>query len=157
MRVTAFLSGTGLPVRRSPFRVAAQRARAPTFRPARRELQSATMTLVSPADAHAKKGEGWKHIDVRTAGEYSAARAPASVNVPFMHRGPDGMTLNTAFLDEVTAAGFDKADRIIVSCASGKRSARACTAMEAAGFANLVDMEGGMGAYAEDSSLPKEP
>lgn len=115
------------------------------------------MTLISPADAHIRKGQGWKHLDVRTAGEYSSTRATASVNVPFMHRGAGGMTPNGAFLDEVAAAGFAKTDRIIVSCASGVRSARACSALEGAGFANLVDMEGGMGAYAENASLPKEP
>ncbi len=64
------------------------------------------------------------------------------------------MTPNPGFLDAV-AEKFSKDDKIIVSCASGMRSERACAALSNAGYSYLVDMDGGMSAYSNDPSLPK--
>lgn len=111
--------------------------------------------VVTPADANGRKAEGWEHLDVRTPGEFSNVRAPNSVNIPVMLRGEDGMQANPTFISDVEQR-FPKDSRIIVSCASGVRSARAASELISAGYVSVLDVEGGMNAWSADASLPTE-
>ena len=109
---------------------------------------------ITPAEAQARKSDGWVHLDVRTPEEFSNLRAPSSVNVPFMFRGDSGMTLNENFVSDVASA-VKKEDRLVVSCASGKRSARASTVLVEEGY-TVADVGGGMAAWTETAGLPTE-
>lgn len=75
-------------------------------------------------------------LDVRTKEEYAEGHIPGSVLLDFM--SPDF---------EKELAKLDKNSTFLVHCASGGRSARACKKMEALGFKNLYNLQGGMGAW----------
>lgn len=69
-------------------------------------------------------------LDVRETDEYAAGRIPQAVNVP--------MSEIAGRLDEVPN------DRTVhVVCGSGGRSARVIEALEARGWSDLVNVEGG--------------
>ncbi|MBN9688912.1 MAG: rhodanese-like domain-containing protein [Verrucomicrobia bacterium] len=77
-------------------------------------------------------------LDVRTSAEYAEGHLTNSVLLDY--RSPD-------FAAQV--AKLDKSKQYLVHCAGGGRSARACTKMESLGFTNLVNLEGGYGAWKE--------
>ena len=89
---------------------------------------------VSPAEAHAKmKDEGYTYVDVRTPVEFAAGHPAGAVNVPF--GGPEFV----AAMEE----RFAKDAPLVLGCKSGNRSARAASALAAAGFTRLLDQRAG--------------
>jgi rhodanese-related sulfurtransferase len=107
------------------------------------------MTIVSPAEAHARRQAGAAAlVDVRSSGEFANGRPAGSVNVPLMDVGSAGMTPNPKFLETMEGM-FGKDDALLISCQSGKRSAMAVGALEGAGFTNLTDVAGGFGSWGE--------
>jgi rhodanese-related sulfurtransferase len=107
---------------------------------------SATMATQSkrPDDAKAllDSGAGWKYLDVRSVEEFDAGHASGAWNIPLFHRGPAGMTPNTEF-ESVVQRVFPRDSKLVVGCASGGRSMRACEVLAAAGYVDLVNLEGG--------------
>jgi rhodanese-related sulfurtransferase len=85
---------------------------------------------------------GWTYVDVRTVEEFEAGHAPGSYNAPIAFRTAMGMEMNEAFLDAVRAA-FPPDAPLVLGCAAGVRSARACEVLAAAGYKRLVNMDGG--------------
>lgn len=134
--------------------------------PGARKIRSSSIVmgnveLLSPQKAHALKGEAlpWKHVDVRTVGEYEQGHATESVNIPFLNATSSGMAPNPDFLDSIVSVAGPlggKEAKLLISCASGKRSAAACAALENEGFTNLADVDGGYSAWAKDEALPVE-
>lgn len=59
-------------------------------------------------------------------------------------------------MDQVATAVGSKDTKLLVSCASGKRSAMACAALEKEGYETLKDVDGGYSAWARDETLPVE-
>ena len=86
--------------------------------------------------------EGWTYVDVRTEGEYAAAHPANSRNVPFAIGTPPQMQVNPEFL-AVVKANWKKDSKLVLGCASGGRSSKACEVLVNAGFNNLVNMTGG--------------
>jgi rhodanese-related sulfurtransferase len=103
-----------------------------------------TMQNKKPAEAKAllDTQEGWKYLDVRSVEEFAAGHPPGAWNVPIFHRGPLGMTPNEDFV-AVVSRTFAKDTKLVVGCASGPRSMRACEILAAAGYTHLVNVEGG--------------
>jgi rhodanese-related sulfurtransferase len=83
-------------------------------------------------------------IDVREPAEYAKGHVLGSKNVPLGDV-------------ERRAAEFDKhkAKPVIVVCESGSRSARALDALRGRGFARVVNLSGGFGAW-QQAGLPVE-
>lgn len=75
-------------------------------------------------------------IDVRTASEYGAGHIPGAENIDFY--GP-GFVAQFADIDPETP--------LALYCHSGNRSAQAAGELEAAGFTNIVNLDGGIGAW----------
>jgi rhodanese-related sulfurtransferase len=75
-------------------------------------------------------------LDVRTKKEYQEAHLPGAILIDIT--GDD-------FDQEI--AKLDKNKTYLVHCAAGGRSSRACKKMEALGFKNLYNLEGGMTAW----------
>jgi rhodanese-related sulfurtransferase len=88
-------------------------------------------------------GDGWIYVDVRTEGEYSQGHAAGAYNVPVAVGHPPHMTTNTEFL-AVVKANFKKGQKMVLACAAGGRSARACEILVNAGYSELVNMVGGL-------------
>jgi phage shock protein E len=89
-----------------------------------------------------RSGKNVVVLDVRTPAEFAEGTIEGAVLLDY--RAPD-------FADKV--AKLDKTKLYLVHCAAGGRSARACTKMETLGFTNLVNLEGGMGAW-QDAKKP---
>ena len=81
-------------------------------------------------------------LDVRTPAEFAEGTIEGAVLLDY--RAQD-------FADRVVK--MDKSKLYLVHCAAGGRSARACAKMESLGFTNLVNLEGGMGAW-QDAKKP---
>jgi rhodanese-related sulfurtransferase len=81
------------------------------------------------------------HLDVRTPAEFAQGHPTGAWNVPIaLESGP-----NPEFLAVAAKVAADKGARVVVSCAAGGRSQRACDALERAGWKNLVNVQGGFG------------
>lgn len=79
-------------------------------------------------------------LDVRTVREHEERRIEGSVNMPLNH------------LAERTAE-LPRDRRMVIHCAGGYRSAIAASMLEAAGFAQIADLAGGMAAW-DAAKLP---
>ncbi|MEM7305554.1 MAG: rhodanese-like domain-containing protein [Planctomycetota bacterium] len=99
---------------------------------------------VNPAGAKEllEGGEDWTYVDVRTVEEFDAGHAPDAYNIPVAFRGPMGMELNPDFVDAMKRA-FSADAALVLGCAAGGRSARACEMLVAEGFTKLANMHGG--------------
>jgi len=83
-------------------------------------------------------------LDVREPHEYDTARIPGSKLVPL---GELGRRLNE----------LPRGEKIVVHCKSGSRSARAVAQLQNAGFNDVWNLAGGIGAWSDeiDPSVPK--
>lgn len=82
-----------------------------------------------------------KVLDVRKPSEYEAEHLDKSFNRP--------LDFINEFMDE-----FDKESTYFVHCAGGYRSVIYSSILKSRGFHNLVDVQGGFKAIAEDTGLP---
>lgn len=104
------------------------------------------MKTIAPKELHARiaKGETIDLIDVRTPAEYRSWHTEHAVLAPL------------ASLDckKVLASRKAEADApLYVMCKSGMRSAQACQQFVAAGYENVVNVEGGIQAW-DAAKLP---
>jgi rhodanese-related sulfurtransferase len=93
-------------------------------------------------------------LDVRTAEEYAASKAPGSVHVPLKLLQDGKMVLNEGFLAAAQEALKGAAGTVVCTCYGGGRGGTAAAELAAAGFttANLL---GGMGGW-HAAGLPLE-
>ena len=112
-----------------------------------------------PRGAHDLLGgdAGWGFLDVRTEEEFQAGHVPGAWNVPVLFRDPmRGMVPNERFV-EVVERAFPKESKLVLGCAAGMRSARACELLAAAGYANLVNMAGGFSGAMDPTGVVVQP
>ena len=106
-----------------------------------------TIKRVTPEEAQRMvQEEGYVHLDVRSVPEFEAGHVEGAFNIPFMKMTPAGMKPNLHFIEEVSGR-FGKSDKLIISCKSGGRSARAAGALAQLGYDQLLDLEGGYDAW----------
>lgn len=86
------------------------------------------------ADYEIAVGSDGQLVDVRESDEVAAGSLPGATNLPL------GELPNR--LDQL-----DPTRRVVVLCRSGGRSTSAAELLTAAGFADVVNLEGGMLAY----------
>jgi rhodanese-related sulfurtransferase len=82
-------------------------------------------------------------IDVREAAEFAAGHAAGARNVPL------------ATLDAAKGLPTNKAQPLVVLCASGARSSRAVAQLRKAGYSSVHSLAGGVAAW-RSASLPIE-
>jgi len=102
---------------------------------------SPSAIVTEPAKARTWIAAGAAVIDVRTADEYARGHLPNAVNIPVQE-----LPSQLAEVDRLVAG--DKARPIVVYCAAGGRAAKAKRALDAAGYAQVVN-GGGLGDLAE--------
>ena len=101
---------------------------------------------ISPKEANELMQQGYTYVDVRSEVEFEASHPTGAVNIPWMHKGPMGMTPNPLFVDAFQAA-FPPGTKVILGCAGGNRSMRAAELLENLGYDELVEQRAGfMGA-----------
>jgi rhodanese-related sulfurtransferase len=86
--------------------------------------------------------QGYAYVDVRSEPEFEAGHVPGALNVPLEHAAGAGRTPNDQFLD-VMCSAFEKDEKLVVGCQSGKRSLSAARMLAGAGFANLCELRTG--------------
>ena len=82
----------------------------------------------------------------RTPEEFAKAHAPGAVNIAsFSLPGPT--PLQSEFLEKLAATFPEKATKLVVACASGRRSKPTMAWMLEAGYTNLVENSTGWGGW----------
>jgi len=110
----------------------------------RHEESNMNVTTISPKTLHdlVHSGKSVELIDVRTPVEYREVHVDFARNVP---------------LDQLDATKFasgrDGSEPLYVICRSGSRGNQACEKFLAAGYTNVVNVEGGTQAW-DQSGLP---
>ncbi|WP_199186935.1 rhodanese-like domain-containing protein [Blastopirellula marina] len=104
------------------------------------------MTTISPADLaqREKSGQPIELIDVRTPAEFREIHATPARNAPLESLDVDGVVKSRQL-------GADQP--LYVICRSGKRADQACRKFVAAGYDNVINVEGGTVAW-EAAKLP---
>lgn len=110
------------------------------------EAEESLVPSISPTDLRAKmdRGDAFVLVDVREPYEHDICRIASARLIP-LGQLPSRMS------------ELDSADEIVLQCKSGVRSARALKLLQEAGFAKLLNLEGGILAWADsvDSSVAK--
>lgn len=83
-------------------------------------------------------------IDVRTPQEYSEGHVPSAINIP-----------HTEIATRLDAISQHKDQPVVIYCKSGRRAAIAATALQQAGFTQLLHLEGDIEAW-QANGLPQE-
>ncbi|MBM4781845.1 MAG: rhodanese-like domain-containing protein [Archangiaceae bacterium] len=78
--------------------------------------------------------EGAKLVDVRSPGEFSSGHLPGAINVPLQELGAQVKKLG------------EKDKPVVLYCASGTRSAMACSTLKGLGFTQVFNL-GSMGRW----------
>lgn len=86
--------------------------------------------------------DGWVYVDVRTEPEFNNGHPAGAANVPIAIGTPPRLEINPEFL-AVMKANWKKDQRLVVGCASGQRSAKACEILINAGYSTLVNVSSG--------------
>lgn len=86
------------------------------------------------ADYATAVGETGQLVDVRKSEEVAEGTLPGSINIPLGE------------LSDRTGE-LDQSRRVVVLCRSGGRSTKASELLTAAGFADVVNLDGGMLAF----------
>ncbi len=104
-----------------------------------------SVTTISAKALHdrIRAGEAVELIDVRTPVEYREIHAANARNVPLDRLNPS----------EIVAGRGDQAGPLYVICKSGSRGSQACDKLTAAGYINVVNVEGGTQAW-DQAGLP---
>ena len=91
---------------------------------------------------------GWVYVDVRSVEEFAAGHPRGAYNIPIASRDPamGSLVFNPEFL-EVLQRTFDTSDNLILDCASGGRSAKACELLAEVGYTVLANMHCGFSGF----------
>ena len=118
-----------------------------------------TFKTIDPAVAHdlLGRGQGYIYIDVRSEAEFAAGHPEGARNVPLFHKDEWGrMTPNPDFM-RVVEALYPKDAPLLLGCAMGGRSARACGAMATAGWTDLSNVHGGFAGHPGGPDASSDP
>lgn len=111
---------------------------------------------LSPTDAHAARQRGITLVDVRSTPEFGPGHPAGACNVPLLEADEDtGVLMPNPDFIRVMQANFPPDTPLILSCQSGRRSARAAQMLDAFGFTNLSNLNGGWVAW-QEHGLPAE-
>jgi rhodanese-related sulfurtransferase len=93
-----------------------------------------------------QEGRPVEILDVRTPAEYAEVHAQGARSVPLDRLDPRAL---------MSARGVPADEPLYVICKSGARAAKACERFHAAGFENVISIEGGTAAW-EQAGFPVE-
>ena len=98
---------------------------------------------ISPTEALAlMREQGYAYLDVRTAAEFALGHPAGAHNVPWVFDRTAGAPPNPQFVPTIEQT-FGRDANLIVGCHTANRSAKAATALRAAGFTNVLEQRAG--------------
>ncbi len=100
----------------------------------------ASVNSIRPEELQALRvsGQHPRLIDVRTPAEFDEVHAVGATSIPLDRLDPTRITIQH---------GVQPTETVYVICKMGGRSRRACQALDSAGFANVVNVDGGTDAW----------
>lgn len=101
-----------------------------------------TFPVIRAREAQARMQQGWRYLDVRSAQEFKDGHAQGAINIPLMHKALLGLKPNPQFAEQVEAA-IPKETKLVVGCAVGGRSAKACGILLDLGYQDVANIDGG--------------
>jgi rhodanese-related sulfurtransferase len=111
---------------------------------------------LTPPEAYAalQKDPNAVYLDVRTEAEFEAGHPAGARNVPVVFFDPATRqpAPNTDFV-AIVERHVPRSTKIVVGCASGVRSQRACDLLAQAGYTDLSNMRGGFAGAHEPSGV----
>lgn len=115
------------------------------------------ITRISAAEAfEMMEREGYLYVDVRSVPEFDAAHPQGAYNVPLRQPAPGGLADNPDFLSVMQRA-FRRDQKLVIGCAAGVRSLRACELLQQAGYECVVDQRAGMDGVRDPFGRVREP
>jgi len=106
---------------------------------------------ISPEEARRRsKEKSAVLLDVRSMPEYAEGHPEGALNVPFLHKTPNGMIPNQDFARVVEFLLPDKEAPVVTHCQMGGRSMRAAQELKSMGYTQVADMLGGFGSEKDD-------
>ena len=84
------------------------------------------------------------YLDVRSIPEFTQGHAAGAINIPLLHMQGGQMAPNPDF-QKVVLAVLPKNKPLFVGCKMGGRSQRACEILDALGYENIHNIDGGFG------------
>jgi len=96
-------------------------------------------------EAQALQRQGHTYVDVRSTAEYAQGHPAGAVNVPLLDRDPHGQMAPNPDFVRVMQANFPPDAKLLIGCQVGGRSARAAQMLEAFGFKDVTNVQGGFG------------
>ncbi|HET6280022.1 MAG TPA: rhodanese-like domain-containing protein [Polyangia bacterium] len=111
---------------------------------------------VLPAEAAGLVSEGWTYLDVRSTPEFEQGHPKGAVNIPLLNVQGGRMVPNPDF-QKVVESNFPKDTKLVIGCKSGGRSLQAAALLTAAGYASVVDMQGGFGGGRDNMGRVRDP
>lgn len=97
---------------------------------------------VEPLQATRLVNDGAALLDVRSEGEYRGGHIAGAVNIPV-----------SQLKNKVETLSLSRQDPVVVYCASGSRSARACSLLAKNGFEQVYNLNGGILAW-QSAGMP---
>ncbi|WP_321277299.1 rhodanese-like domain-containing protein [Thiomicrorhabdus indica] len=117
----------------------------------------AAMAEIEKCDVEQAKtliSQGYKILDVREPGEYLTAAIPGAINIP---RGVLEPAADLNYPGANPALRDARDENWLVVCKSGGRAALATKTLQEMGFKHVVNMVGGMDAWAESKGETEVP
>ena len=113
----------------------------------------------NPAGAKAllEGSEEWIYIDVRTVEEFEQSHPSGAYNVPIFERDDLGRVTPNDTFGAVVQRHFPTGSKLVLGCAAGVRSARACEQLVDLGYRHLVNMHGGFQGASDPYGTLTEP
>jgi rhodanese-related sulfurtransferase len=112
---------------------------------------------VSAAEAFAlMTSDGYVYVDVRSVPEFDAEHPKDAYNVPLREPVLGGLADNPDFVS-VMQRLFQPGAKLVLGCAAGVRSLRACELLEEAGFTCVVDQRAGLDGVRDAFGRIREP
>lgn len=100
-------------------------------------------TRISPTEAlELMRAKGYTYLDVRTETEFALGHPAGARNVPWVFDRAAGAPPNPAFVQTIER-DYGRDAKLIVGCHTANRSAKAATALRAAGFSNVLEQRAG--------------
>ncbi|MBK8014305.1 MAG: oxidative damage protection protein [Deltaproteobacteria bacterium] len=113
---------------------------------------------VSPVEAKKLVDEdAYTLVDVRSMAEYAAEHAAGALNIPYLHKTPQGMVPNKDFATVIRARFPDTSSKLVVTCQMGGRSLRAVAELTNLGYDAIVDLRGGFGGERDERGVLVNP
>ncbi len=112
----------------------------------------------SVTEAQSQQAQGSVYVDVRSQAEYAQGHPAGAVNIPLLDRDPrSGQMMPNPDFMQVMQANYGADTKLLIGCQVGGRSMRAAQMLEAFGFSDETNVNGGYGGMRDHMGRSVDP